>query len=116
MFSEALTVPNGSATPSDDRLHKNANRVAPRDKDEKAITKSRATKEDLQNVFNPKTYIPGSYKYSRQYLRERLNRSILHEFSIDEQKARIELAAAYRLAAKNGWLESRAAMTGFVLA
>jgi len=71
-----------------------------------AITRSQATEENLEYIFNPKTYTPGSYKFSRQYLRERLSRSILHEFSIDEQKARIELAAAYRLAAKNGWLES----------
>jgi adducin len=106
MASEGLTVPNGFASPSDDSLHRNANEVALRDKDKKAFTQPQATDEDLQNVFNPKTYIPGSYKYSRQYLGERLSRSILHEFSIDEQKARIELAAAYRLAAKNEWLES----------
>ena len=71
----------------------------------KSISQSRATDEDLHQVFNPKTYSPGSYKYSRSYLSERLSRSILHEFSVEEQKARIELAAAYRLAAKNGWLE-----------
>ena len=93
MPSEALTVPSNSAAPLDD-------------KSRRVISKSRATEEDLQNVFNPKTYVPGSYKYSRQYLSERLSRSILHEFSVEEQKARIELAAAYRLAAKNGWLES----------
>jgi adducin len=101
-----LSVPNGSTTSSDDSLHHDANGVASSNKDKKAISKSRATEEDLHNVFNPKTHVPGSYKLSRQYLRERLSRSILHEFSIDEQKARIELAAAYRLAAKNGWLES----------
>ncbi|CAF4642645.1 unnamed protein product [Rotaria sp. Silwood1] len=106
MPSEEVTIPNNSATSFDDSLPNNANEAIAHDKDRKAITKSRATEEDLQNVFNPKTYVPGSYKYSRQYLRERLSRSILHEFSIDEQKARIEVAAAYRLAAKNGWLES----------
>ena len=72
----------------------------------KSISQPRATDEDLHQVFNPKTYSPGSHKYSRQYLSERLSRSILHEFSVEEQKARIELAAAYRLAAKNGWLET----------
>ena len=92
--------------PSDDSLHDNINDVVPCDNDKKAIIQPIAAEQDLQNVFDPKTYVPGSYKYSRQYLRERLNRSILHEFSIDEQKARIELAAAYRLAAKNQWLES----------
>ncbi|UJR19812.1 hypothetical protein I4U23_022945 [Adineta vaga] len=71
-----------------------------------AISQARATNENLENAFNPRTYVVGSSKFSREYLRERLNRSILHEFSIDEQKARIELAAAYRMAAKNGWLES----------
>ncbi|CAF3826562.1 unnamed protein product [Rotaria sp. Silwood1] len=106
MLSEELTIPNNSTTPFDDSWHNNANEATLHDKDRKAITKSQGTSEDLQNVFNPRTYMPGSYKYSRQYLRERLSRSILHEFSIDEQKARIELAAAYRLAAKNGWLES----------
>jgi adducin len=106
MPSEGLTVPNSCASSSDDSLHHNGNEVASHNKERKAITRLRATEEDLQNVFNPKTYVPGSYKFSRQYLRERLSRSILHEFSIDEQKARIELAAAYRLAAKNGWLES----------
>ena len=103
MLSNGLTVPNNS---SDDNLHDKTNGVTPCKKETKAITQARATEEDLQNVFNPKTYVPGSYKFSRQYLRERLSRSILHEFSIDEQKARIELAAAYRLAAKNSWLES----------
>ena len=97
MSSNGHTVANGAA-PGDG--------VESRGKQKKAITQPRATENDLQDVFNPKTYVPGSYKYSRQYLRERLSRSILHEFSIDEQKARIELAAAYRLAAKNGWLES----------
>lgn len=94
--------------PSDDSLHHNGNGVLPStsSKPKKAISQARATEDDLQDVFNPKTYVPGSYKFSRQYLRERLSRSILHEFNIDEQKARIELAAAYRLAAKNGWLES----------
>jgi adducin len=106
MASEGVTVSNGSTHPSDDSLHHNANGVASLDKDQKVIAQAPATEKDLQNVFNPMTYVVGSYKYSRQYLRERLSRSILHEFSIDEQKARIELAAAYRLAAKNGWLES----------
>lgn len=72
----------------------------------KSVSQPRATDEDLHQTFNPKTYVPGSYKYSRQYLRERLSRSILHEFTIEEQQARIELAATYRLAAKNRWLES----------
>ncbi|CAF1156148.1 unnamed protein product [Adineta ricciae] len=76
------------------------------EKKKTAISRARATDEDLGNIFNPRTYVVGSHKFAREYLRERLNRSILHEFSIDEQKARIELAAAYRLAAKNGWLES----------
>jgi hypothetical protein len=106
MASKGLTVSNGSAAPSGGSLHHNANGVAPRDENKKAITQAPATEEDLQNVFNPMTYVVGSYKYSREYLRERLSRSILHEFSIDEQKARIELAAAYRLAAKNGWIDS----------
>ena len=75
-------------------------------KSKTSISQPRATDEDLHQTFNPKTYVPGSYKYSRQYLRERLSRSILHEFSIEEQQARIELAATYRLAAKNRWLES----------
>jgi ribulose-5-phosphate 4-epimerase/fuculose-1-phosphate aldolase len=100
MPSDALTAP------SDDKLHNGTHETAPGDKDRKAISQSRATEDDLADAFNPKTYVPGSYKYSRQYIRERLSRSILHEFSIDEQKVRIELAAAYRLAAKNGWLES----------
>ena len=106
MSSEGFIVTNGTATPADVSLHHNGNEVAPHDKDRKAISQPRATEENLENAFNPKTYIPGSYKFSRQYLHERLSRSILHEFSIDEQKKRIELAAAYRLAAKNGWLES----------
>jgi adducin len=106
MAAERLTVSNSCSSSPDGNLQHIANEVASHDKDRKAITQPRATEEDLQNVFNTKTYVPGSYKYSRQYLRERLSRSILHEFSIDEQKARIELAAAYRLAAKNGWLES----------
>ncbi|CAF2076622.1 unnamed protein product [Rotaria magnacalcarata] len=106
MPSEELINPNSSAIPFDDDSDHNGNEARAHDKDKKVITKSRSTSEDLQNVFNPKIYVPGSYKYSRQYLRERLSRSILHEFSIDEQKTRIELAAAYRLAAKNGWLES----------
>ena len=100
MSSDKGAISNGSADYTNDHLHHNGN------KERKAITQSKATNEDLQDAFNPKTYVPGSYKYSRQYLRERLSRSILHEFSIEEQKARIELAAAYRLAAKNGWLES----------
>ncbi|CAF1049320.1 unnamed protein product [Adineta steineri] len=86
--------------------HHNGNEVESHDENKKAISQSQATQENLENIFNPKTYVPGSNKLSRQYLQERLSRSILHEFSIDEQKARIELAAAYRLAAKNGWLES----------
>lgn len=94
---------NGSVHSSETNPLKNGNGAV---NNTKAVTISSATEEDLQQVFNPKTYSPLSYKHSRQYLRERLNRSILHEFSIDEQKARIELAAAYRLAAKNGWLET----------
>jgi adducin len=105
MLSQPGTVSNGSAISSEDSLHKDTNGVVAHNEDKKATAQPPATEADLQNVFNPKTYTPGSYKYSRQYLRERLSRSILHEFSIDEQKARIELAAAYRLAAKNGWLE-----------
>lgn len=100
MSSDEPALVNDSNNHSDGTPHQNEN------ENRKAITQARATNEDLQDAFNPKTYVPGSYKYSRQYLRERLSRSILHEFSIDEQKARIELAAAYRLAAKNGWLES----------
>ncbi|CAF3998343.1 unnamed protein product, partial [Rotaria sordida] len=52
MASKGLTVPNGSAIPSDDNLHRNANGVAPRDNNRKAYTQPRATDEDLQNTFN----------------------------------------------------------------
>ncbi|CAF2252164.1 unnamed protein product, partial [Rotaria magnacalcarata] len=70
MPSEELTNPNSSAIPFDDDSDHNGNEARAHDKDKKVITKSRSTSEDLQNVFNPKIYVPGSYKYSRQYLRE----------------------------------------------
>lgn len=55
--------------------------------------------------FNPVTYYP-DMKYSHLNIKERLSHSILHEFSVEEQQTRIELAASYRLAARMGWLES----------
>ena len=56
-------------------------------------------------VFNPSTYYT-DMKYSLTNIRDRLSHSILHEFSVEEQQTRIELAASYRLAARMGWLES----------
>jgi len=106
MSSESNTISNGHTTSSEETSHKNTNGTTTPNKEKKGPLSQQATEENLENEFNPKTYMPGTYKYSRQYLRERLSRSILHEFTIDEQKARIELAAAYRLAAKHGWLET----------
>jgi len=58
----------------------------------------------IPSTFNPRTYVP-DMKFSTPVVRERLSRSILHEFSEEEAKIRIELAAVYRLYAKFGWTE-----------
>lgn len=52
--------------------------------------------------FSPSTYTPVE-SLSTDRVQERLSRSILGEFSIEEQKTRIELAAAYRLFDHFGW-------------
>lgn len=59
----------------------------------------------ISTKFNPKTYVP-DMRFSTPVVAERLSRSILHEFSEEEAKVRIELAAVYRLYAKLGWTES----------
>jgi len=58
----------------------------------------------ISTTFNPRTYTP-DMRYSTPVVRERLSRSILHEFSEEEAKLRIELAAVYRLYGKFGWTE-----------
>lgn len=50
----------------------------------------------IPSTFNPRTYVP-DMRYSTPVVRERLSRSILHEFSVEEAMRRIELAAVYRL-------------------
>jgi len=59
----------------------------------------------MTNKFNPRTYMP-DMNFSTPVIRERLQRSILHEFSEAEQKTRIELAAAYRLGSQMSWNEN----------
>ncbi|WFC99525.1 hypothetical protein MYAM1_002270 [Malassezia yamatoensis] len=49
-----------------------------------------------EKVFSPSTYTAVE-ELSTNRINERLSRSVLHEFPIAEQKARIELAACYRL-------------------
>lgn len=106
MSFKDLANPDSSTCSMNDGTYNNTKSGTTNDNEERRIVKPSSASEDLQHDFNPRIYVPGSYTYSRHYLSERLSRSLLHEFSIEEQKARIELAAAYRLAAKNGWLES----------
>lgn len=56
----------------------------------------------LQQPFSPSTYTTVE-DLSSNRIKERLSRSILSEFSVEEQKLRIELAAAYRLFEHAGW-------------
>ncbi len=49
-----------------------------------------------QETFNPTTYYPLE-DYSAQTVKEKLSSSILNQFSVEEQKNRIELAACYRI-------------------
>ncbi|WFC96257.1 hypothetical protein MBRA1_002913 [Malassezia brasiliensis] len=53
-------------------------------------------------LFSPSTYTAVE-ELSNSRIQERLSRSILGEFPVDEQKARIQLAACYRLFGYFGW-------------
>ena len=57
---------------------------------------AKAPQEPTNGAFNPSTYFPMSC-FSTSTIKERLAKSCLKEFSLEEQKARIELAAAYRV-------------------
>lgn len=56
-------------------------------------------------AFDSKTYAPDE-RYSSSNIRNLLSRSILDEFSEDEAKTRIQLAACYRLFELAGWNEN----------
>lgn len=56
------------------------------------------------NLFSPSTYTAVE-EMSSSRIQERLSHSILGEFPVEEQKARIELAACYRLFGYFGWNE-----------
>jgi len=83
------------------------------DENEKAVTDTKGIKYHqhppshlpIPSTFNPHTYTP-DMRFSTPVVSERLSRSILHEFSEEEAKLRIQLAAVYRLYAKYGWTES----------
>jgi hypothetical protein len=56
----------------------------------------KAPQEETNGAFDPATYYPMSC-FSASTIKERLAKSCLKDFSLEEQKARIELAAAYRV-------------------
>lgn len=62
-------------------------------------------RRSFSSGFSPRTYAPEAL-YSSGHVSKLLQTSILSEFSEEEAKARIELAATYRLFALKGWNEN----------
>jgi hypothetical protein len=54
--------------------------------------------------FDPQLYFPLE-EYSSSTVNDKLKKTILNQFSIEEQKNRIELAACYRIFAHFGMRE-----------
>ncbi|KAL2847410.1 Adducin-related protein [Aspergillus pseudodeflectus] len=64
-----------------------------------------ASTRSFATQFSPETYAPDA-QYSSEHISKLLKTSILSEFSEQEAKARIELAATYRLFGLKGWNEN----------
>ncbi|KAL3464844.1 Adducin-related protein [Aspergillus heterothallicus] len=64
-----------------------------------------AWRRSFSSEFSPQTYPPDA-NYSSNHVSKLLRKSILSEFSEQEAKARIELAATYRLFGLKGWNEN----------
>ncbi|KAL2813860.1 Adducin-related protein [Aspergillus granulosus] len=62
-------------------------------------------KRSFSSEFSPQTYAPDA-QYSSDHVSKLLKTSILSEFPEQEAKARIELAATYRLFGLKGWNEN----------
>ncbi|KAL2844088.1 Adducin-related protein [Aspergillus pseudoustus] len=62
-------------------------------------------RRSFSSEFSPHTYAPDT-QYSSDHVSNLLQTSILPEFSEQEAKARIELAATYRLFSLKGWNEN----------